>query len=327
MASLGDLASFFREMQYQLGAGMGVVQALGVLETHPPLSLKRIIPQIKEEVSKGNTLSSTLKRFPDAFPPLIINLLMAGEAGGKLADACANVANLIERDMEYRRRLSTWTLYPKILIVVALFVILVFPSLLSGVLFGEKGALSLAIRYILVGGLLVALYFTIIKLIIPPRVSHLILDALKSNLPLVSGLTKKFAMARFLTILSHLYMAGISVPEALRLAGESSGSWDIKRKVETIEPEVRKGERLSAALGRTRLLPPWVVSMLMAGEEGGRLPEALEFSAQRLEQEAGASAQRWIVSSSIGFYLLVALWIARYIIGFYASYYEVLMKP
>lgn len=327
MASLGDLATFFREMQYQLSAGMGVVQALTVLETHAPSSLRRVIPKIREEVSKGNTLSSTLQKFPNEFPPLVVNLVMAGEAQGKLADACANIANLIERDMEYRRRLSTWTLYPKILIVAALFVIFVLPSLIQWLVLGNREAFSLSIRFILIAILLVALYFTIIKLIIPPRFSRAILDILKSTLPGISSLAKKFALSRFLFTLSHLYMAGLPVSDALRLAGESSGSSFIMKKIEAIEPTIRKGERLSVALERARVLPPTVISMLMAGEEGGRVPEALELSAQRLEQEASTSAQRWIIVSGVSFYLLVALMIARYIIGFYAGFYGGMLNP
>lgn len=327
MAHLVDLASFFREMQYQLSAGMGIVQALGVLEKHSPPSLRRIIPFLREEVSKGNTFSSSLKKFPDQFPPLIVNLVMAGEAEGKLADACANIANLLERDIEYRRKLSIWTLYPKILIVAAIFLIYIFPPLIQGFLLGNKESLSLAIRYMLIGGLLVALYFTVTKLIIPPRISNLIIDVIKENIPVISSLARRFALSRFLFTLSHLYMAGIPVPEALRLSAESSGSRELRRKVELVEPQIRKGERLSVVLDRVRVLPATVISMLMAGEEGGRVPEALELSAQRLEQEAVTSAQRWIISSAIIFYLIVALMLARYIIGFYASYYGSMMNP
>lgn len=327
MAYLSDLTSFFREMQYQLSAGMGIVQALAVLENYSPLSLRRILPIIREEVSKGNTFSSALKKFPDQFPPLIVNLVMAGEAEGKLADACANIANFLERDMEYRRKLSIWTLYPKILIVAAIFLIYILPPLLQGFLLGNKESLSIAIHYMLLGGLLVALYFTFIKLIIPPRISYLIIDSIKNSLPVVSTLARKFALSRFLFTLSHLYMAGIPVPEALMLASESSGSREIRRKVELSEPQIRKGERLSVVLDRLKVLPPTVISMLMAGEEGGRVPEALELSAQRLEQEALTSAHQWVVISAIGFYLIVAIILARYIIGFYASYYGSLMNP
>lgn len=326
MVSLGDLASFFREMQYQLSAGMGVVQALSVLETHPSLSLRRILPQIREDVSKGNTFSSALKKFPDHFPPLIVTLVMAGEAGGKLADACANIANLLERDMEFRRKLSSWTIYPKLLLVAGLFIILLFRPLVMALLLGDKASLWLVVRYIVVCGLLVALYFTIIRLMIPPRISRAILDAVKFNLPGISALARRFAIARFLFTFSHLYVAGIPVPEALKLAGESSGSPEILRQMEIIEGEVRKGERLSVVLSRGRLLPPSVISMLRAGEEGGRVAEALELSAQRLEEEAIASGHRWVIASAVGFYLFVALIFAMYIVSFWAGYYQRLLN-
>jgi len=326
MAKLADLASFFREMQYQLNAGMGVVQALSALETHPSPSLRRVIPKLREDVSNGKTLSSALKKFPDIFSPLIVNLVMAGEAEGKLADACANVANLLERDVEFRRNLSLQTLYPKILLVVGLFLIFVFPPLIKGLLLGDKASLFLGLRYMLLAGLLVALYFTFVKLIIPPRVSRIVSDALKSNLPGISGLSRRFALARFLFTLSHLYMAGIPVDEALELAAESAGSSEIEKKVEAIKPELRKGQMLSVALDRVRLLPPFAINMLRAGEEGGRIPEALEVTARRLEEEAVASGHRWVTISAVGFYLLVAGAFAIYIVSFYLGYYGALLN-
>lgn len=326
MARLGDLASFFHELQYQLSAGMGIVQALSILESLPPPSLRRIIPKLREEVSRGSPLSSAMKKFPDVFSPLMVNLILAGEASGKLADACGNLGNLIERDMEMRRKLSIWTLYPKLLAVIALFLIFVFPPLISWLLLGNKEAGMLALRSLGVAALFVALYFVVVKLIIPPRIFSRVLDILKSSLPGVSSLAGKFALARFLTTLAHLYMAGVPPAEALNLAAESSGSLVIAKKVQLVAPQTRQGEKLSLSLQRAGILPPSVMSMVIAGEEGGRLPEALELCSQRLEQEAIASSHRWIIAVAIGVYLLVALSIAYYVVSFYAGYARMLTQ-
>ncbi|MGC9004930.1 MAG: type II secretion system F family protein [bacterium] len=326
MLKLPDLAHFFRELQYQLSAGVGLVQALGAIESQSPLLLRTTIRKLKEEASKGNPLSNAMAQFPDVFPPLAVSIIRAGEESGKLADACGNIAGIIERDIQLRGKLSMWTLYPKILAVVALFLIFVLPSLLQGILLGNKFALYGGLRLIAVGALIIAFYFVVVKLIIPPRITNKILDILKSSLPGISSLATKYALARFLIALSHLYAAGISPAEALRLAGESSGSGEIKRKVEGIIPRVNTGERLANLMDMARILPPSAVNMLRAGEEGGRLPEALELVAERLENEAAVSSHRWIVVSAIGLYLIVAIAIGYYIVSSYAGYYTRLLN-
>jgi type II secretory pathway component PulF len=313
-------------MQYQLSAGVGVVQALGAMEAQSPPILRITIRRLREEASQGKPLSSAMAKFPDVFSPLAVSIIRAGEAGGKLSDACGNIAGIIERDIELRGKLAMWTFYPKFLIVAAIFAIFILPLLLRGILLGDKLALNEGLRYIIGGALLFALYFVVVKMIIPPRVYTKILDVLKSSVPGVSSLAKKYALARFLIALSHLYSAGVSPSEALRLAGESSGSEGIKRKTEEIVQRVSAGERLSNILDRARILSPSAVNMLRAGEEGGRLPEALELVAQRLEGEAVVSSHRWVIASSIGFYLLVALVLAYYILSFWAHYYGGLLS-
>ncbi|MBC7330065.1 type II secretion system F family protein [bacterium] len=326
MFGQADLAHFFREMQYQLSAGVGVVQALGAMEAQAHPFLRPAIRRLREEVSQGKPLSTAMARFPDVFSPLIISIIRAGEASGKLSDACGNIAGILERDLELRRKLSMWTFYPKLLVVVAIFIIFSFRPLMVGILLGNKYAFYEGLKYIIVGALLFAFYFVLVKLIIPPRVYTKVLDALKSALPGITSLARRYALARFLIALSHLYAAGVSPSEALRLAGESSGNPEIKRKTEEIMRRVSAGERLSNVLDSARILSPSAVNMLRAGEEGGRLPEALEQVAQRLEEEAVVSSHRWVIASSIGFYLFVLLIFGYYILSSYISYYSQLLS-
>ena len=326
MLGQADLAHFFREMQYQLSAGVGVVQALDAMEAQSPPILRMTMRRLKEEASQGKPLSTAMAKFPDVFSPLIISIVRAGEASGKLSDACGNIAGILERDLELRRKLSMWTFYPKLLVVVAIFIIFAFRPLMIGILLGNKLALYVGLKYTICGALLFALYFVVVRLIIPPRVYTKILDVVKSSIPGVSSLAKKYSLARFLIALSQLYSAGVSLSEALRLAGDSSGSQEIKKKTDEIMQMVSAGERLSNILDRSRILSPSAVNMLRAGEEGGRLPEALELVAQRLEDEATVSSHRWIIASSIGFYLLAALMLAFYIVSSWAHYYGSLLS-
>jgi len=57
MLGLADLAHFFREMQYQLSAGVGVAQAVGAMEAQSPPILRITIRRLREEASQGNPLS------------------------------------------------------------------------------------------------------------------------------------------------------------------------------------------------------------------------------------------------------------------------------
>ena len=61
------------------------------------------VTRIRSDVQGGATLSSSMAQHPEHFPPLMINMIRAGEAGGFLDDALGRIAKMYEADAEPAR--------------------------------------------------------------------------------------------------------------------------------------------------------------------------------------------------------------------------------
>ena len=116
--------------------------------------------------------------------------------------------------------------------------------------------------------------------------------ALSRKLPVVGRLTVRSACATFCRTVSLLLGSGLTLTEALDLAGGNmSNVWfaDATRAVRTM---VSEGWSLAAALRETRLFPPMVCNLTGIGEETGDLQDMLAKTADYYDQEVDAATQK-----------------------------------
>jgi general secretion pathway protein F len=91
-----------------------------------------------------------------------------------------------------------------------------------------------------------------------------------TRLPLISGIWRLRRTALFTTNLGTLLSQGVPLVEALKVL-ESVVGVDGEALVAAVGDDVRRGGRLSEALGRVDLLPDVAARMLRIGEETGEL--------------------------------------------------------
>ncbi len=84
--------------------------------------------------------------------------------------------------------------------------------------------------------------------------------------------------------------------------------------------EVEHGQPISDAFRRTGVMPPLVLDMLHTGESTGNVDAMMDKVAEYYEQETDVKSGQAVVVLSVGVYLLIALWIASMIIGFWQGY-------
>jgi type II secretory pathway component PulF len=84
--------------------------------------------------------------------------------------------------------------------------------------------------------------------------------------------------------------------------------------------EVEHGHSISEAFRRTGVMPPLVLDMLQTGESTGNVDSMMDKVAEYYEQETDVKSGQAVVVLSVAVYLLVALWIASMIIGFWQGY-------
>ena len=65
-------------------------------------------------------LSTAMAQHPDHFPPLMVNMIKAGETGGFLDEALARIAKMYEADANLRAKIKSAMTYPVIVLIFSL---------------------------------------------------------------------------------------------------------------------------------------------------------------------------------------------------------------
>ena len=88
-----------------------------------------MLKKIKETVESGSTLAEALKKYPNHFDDLFVNMIAAGEAGGILDVILQRLAAYMEKAAKLKGKVKGAMVYPIVTLIIAalvLIVILVF---------------------------------------------------------------------------------------------------------------------------------------------------------------------------------------------------------
>src|SRR5690606_33029729 len=99
------LVQFTQQLATLLAAGQPLDRALTILLDLPDDdAARRTITEIRDAVRGGIPLSGALDRQHGVFPPLYVNMVRAGEAGGSLEETLHRLADYLERSRLLRGR-------------------------------------------------------------------------------------------------------------------------------------------------------------------------------------------------------------------------------
>src|SRR5215813_8843500 len=137
-----DIVIFTRQFSTMINAGLPLVQALDILATQSESqTLKDVTRQVVFDVESGNTVADALRKHPNAFTELYVNMVAAGEAGGILDTILMRLAVFMEKNDALVRKVKGAMIYPGVIMSVAviaitvllIFVIPVFENMFSSV--------------------------------------------------------------------------------------------------------------------------------------------------------------------------------------------------
>lgn len=303
---LKDLAVMNRQLATMISAGLSLLRALTILgEQTPNKKLATTLASVRNDVEGGSSLSGSLAKFPRVFPPLMINMVRAGEVGGFLDDVLQELAANFEAEVKLRSKIKSAMTYPVVVLVMAilgvvgmlLFIVPVFKTMYEG-LGGElplptQMLVTLSNLLKVVGPILLIL--SIVAFAVWTRVRHTVkvrrfVDPLKIKMPVFGPLFRKVAISRFTRNLATMVHSGVPILQALDVVADTSGNIVIADAVQEAEQSVRSGEALSAPLSRHSVFPPMVVQMMAVGEDTGALDTMLYKIAEFYDQEVEATA-------------------------------------
>jgi len=95
------LARFALNLSTLISGGLPITQALKITsEVVGNDFYQKIILKTRDEVKKGETISSVLAKYPDFISPLFYQMIMVGEKTGTLDSSLLNVVDFYQRDVD-----------------------------------------------------------------------------------------------------------------------------------------------------------------------------------------------------------------------------------
>jgi type IV pilus assembly protein PilC len=336
---LKDLAVMSRQLATMIDSGLSLLRALAILaEQTESKPLAKVLAQVRNDVEIGTSFSGALGKHPDVFPPLMINMVKAGEVGGFLDQVLVSVANNFEAEVKLRGKIKSAMTYPVVVFIVAilamigmlLFIVPIFANM-----FADLGGELPFLTKILV------VLSNVMKWTIGPFAVVLIafsiwwgrhkndkeirerLDPLKLRLPVFGPLWRKIAISRFTRNFSTMIHAGVPLLQALEIVGETSGNIVIEHATKAVQESVRRGESLSGPLAQHPVFPPMVVQMMAVGEDTGALDTMLGKVSDFYDQEVEATTEQ--LTSLIEPIMIVGLGgiIGFIVIGLYMPIFQI----
>jgi type IV pilus assembly protein PilC len=336
------LAIFTRQFSVMIDAGLPLVQCLQILgEQQDNKAFQRIVLQVREDVESGSSLANAMKKHPQAFSELYVNMVAAGEAGGILDTILQRLATYIEKAARLKAQVKAAMIYPISVISIAMLVVYiilwkVIP--VFGALFTSLGAeLPLPTRIVvalskfigrfwwLIVGLVVAGVIAIRRYYATEQ-GRLVIDSLLLKAPILGLVLRKIAVARFCRTLGTLLSAGVPVLESLDITARTSGNAVIERSILEVRKAVEEGKNLADPLKTTNQFPPMVVQMISVGEATGAMDTMLGKIAEFYEDEVdtAVAGMMKLIEPILIFFLGVV--IGGIVIAMYLPMFDLISK-
>lgn len=298
---------FCRQFTSLLRAGVTIIDALGMLADQTDnKGFSQAIRKVQTNLQKGETLADSMKKFPEYFPPMLVNLVAAGEASGSLDISFERMAVQFEKDAKLKGMIKKAMMYPLVVCVVAIGVVIVMlayvvPSFMN--MFADmdmempKLTMAVVAASDFVRGHLVLIVVLLVTLVVGVKAfvssarGKAIISYLGVKLPAISDFTVKSSASRLARTLSTLVGSGISLVDALEIAAKTMNNTLFQEAILDAREEVLKGVPLSEPLARSGLFPPMVVHMTKIGEDTGDLEAMLEKLADYYDEEVELATQ------------------------------------
>ena len=285
--SADDLVLFCRQLATLLGAGVTILKSLEIISLQvSSFKLYNVIKSLQKNMEAGLSLHEAMAKHPAVFSELWVNLVESGEASGNLAMVLNRLANYLERNAAFRRKVISAIIYPTILVCAGTFALLfltfriipTFAELFKGfnvtmpfltrILIGVSYFLR---KYFLIIVGVIAFVAVMFRNYVRTKEGRRTYERFKFKLPVFGEVFRALIVERFSSEMSTLIESGVPILYSLEITEHSVGNLIMADIIRNIKEEVREGKPLNQPLAKSGFFEPMVVQMVTIGEEIGEL--------------------------------------------------------
>jgi general secretion pathway protein F len=320
------LMLFSQEMLALLEAGLNLMEAIEALaEKEQRPDIRQTLQGVLRLLSEGQPLSSAMKSFPQAFPPLYVAALRASEKTGGMPESLKRYIAYQSQVDQVKKKVVSASIYPAMLLSVGGLVVLfligyvvpkfahIYEDMGTDLPFLSQLLLSLGSFIeshgvaLLIG---VAVFVTSIIYLLSLKSVRARLMELVWRIPAIGERMKVYQLSRFYRSLGMLLIAGIPILNALKMVSGLLAP-ALRIRMLAASEQIRQGQAISTAMELNDLSTPVALRMLRVGERSGMMGEMMERISSFYDEETA----RWIDWFTKLFEPLLMLFIG-FVIGF-----------
>ena len=299
--SNNNLSIFTKQMSALLSAGTPIEKCLVLLSKQSSNGkFSQILLSINEDITEGNSLSSSMKKYPSIFDEIYTSTIYAGETSASLSEVFHDLSIYLDKEAKIRSQVVGALIYPAVLFFVSIAVIY---ALLSFVLpqvveqfvssnvelplltqtllaFSEVFPIIIAITLLI----LIGIYVVQITNIIPQKYK-LMISKYFLFIPLIGPIILYDQTARFCSSMRLMTKAGLNTIDSLQIAQNTFKNKYLKSQVEKVVNKVIAGTSISKAFAQVQIFPEVFQQLLSSGDLGSQVSEMFEKTKEFLDQE------------------------------------------
>ena len=300
-----DILVFCKQFATMLRAGLPVLNTLEMLINQTSSKgMKTIVESIKKDLESGNALSKCFEKHPKVFDTVVVNLIKAGEASGKLDTFLQKIVTNLEKKEKIKSQIKSAFFYPGVLFTVAIGVTVfmlmnvvpTFVKMYEGMGMGDDLPTPTAVIMSMSeflrssGGLI--LFILIISTVVGFR--YLISKnynirkswhAFTLKMPIFGNLLKKSILAKVSMVLGNLNQAGVDLIESIDIAKSVTTNTIVIEALENIKKGVFSGDTLTSLFNKEKVFPSTFSQLISVGEQTGSLDDMFGSVASYYEEE------------------------------------------
>jgi type II secretory pathway component PulF len=296
-----DVTIFSRQLAILIKSGVPILRGLTIIadQSRNP-QFKKVLNNIQAAVKDGKSLSSALTNYPKIFSPLYIAMVRSGETSGTLQELLIRIADYRQKQEVFLSRVRSALAYPVLMAMVGagtiiFMLVFVMPRLMR--IFSRMGqelpiptkillTISSALQHGWIGILIVlAVMVVLIRRGAKTKAQKMAFSRFKLGLPIIGDFIVKSELAHFSATLELLIRSSISILKAIDVATPILNNEVIKEELRKSYKHLEEGGSFGKSLLNAKLFPGFMTSLIIVGEESGRLDEALGEIARSYEND------------------------------------------
>lgn len=327
------MAPMCRQLATSYDAGIPIVRALQLAARHASSHrVQRVLETMAGDILGGAGLAEAARKQHAALPDFFVEVLHAGEVGGRLDVLLNDLADYYERMHAMWRAVVSSMIYPGLQLAAAWFLGTFALGLTRNLnpLSSERFSLGVYFSGYLQFQLLSLTAFAAAILVLVLLVRLGVLRApgaiIKNYVWPVRQISQKFALARFFRSMSLLIAAGLDMRRCIERSAAVTMNPQIERDLLRAVPVVEGGGTLVQAFSGCRRISRVGREMIAVGEQSGNLDGTLKKVSEYHFSEAQAAARNTATILKVLILLAVGAIVAAIVIPFYANLYGTMLN-